>query len=136
MSTSGVLDCKVVRGKVDADVFYDFIHAHITTIPKLMPFNGINPNSVVILDNCAIHHAEEIAAAIESVGALMLYLPPYSPDFMPIEELFSKVKSSMKALESEHQTGIDLEPIILAPFSTVTDEDCQQWISNAGIYNL
>ena len=88
------------------------------------------------MDNCAIHHVEEITAAIESVGVLVLYLPPYSPDFMPIEELFSKVKSSMKALESEHQTGIDLETIILAAFSTVTDEDCQQWISNAGIYNL
>ena len=83
MSTSGVLDCKVVRGKVDADVFYDFIH----TLPKLMPFNGHYPNSVVVLDNCAIHHVEEIAAAIESVGALVLYLPPYSPDFMPIEEV-------------------------------------------------
>ena len=134
MSTSGVLDCKVVRGKVDADDFYDFIHTSL--LPKLMRFNGINPNSVVILDNCAIHHVEEITAAIESVGALVLYLPPYSPDFMPIEELFSKVKSSMKALEIEHQTGIDLETIILAAFSTVTDEDCQQWISNAGIYNL
>ena len=42
----------------------------------------------------------------------------------------------MKALESEHQTGIDLETIILAAFSTVTDEDCQQCIINAGIYNL
>ena len=134
MSTSGVLDCKVVRGKVDADIFYNFIHTSI--LPKLMPFNGINPNSVVILDNCAIHHVEEIAAAIESVGALELYLPPYSPDLMPIEELFSKVKSSMKALESEHQTGIDLETIILAAFSTVTEEDCRQWISHAGIYNL
>ena len=55
---------------------------------------------------------------------------------MPIEELFSKVKSSMKVLESEHQTGIDLETVILAAFSAVTDEDCQQWISHAGIYNL
>ena len=55
---------------------------------------------------------------------------------MPIEELFSKVKSSMKALESEHQTRIDLETVILAAFSTVTDEACLQCISNAGIYNL
>jgi len=54
---------------------------------------------------------------------------------MPIEELFSKVKPSTKALKSEHQTGIDQETIILATFSTVTDEDCQQWISHAGIYN-
>ena len=40
----------------------------------------------------------------------------------------------MKALESEHQTGIDLETVVLAAVSTVTDiKDCQQWISNAGI---
>ena len=46
--------------------------------------------------------------------------------------VFSKVKSSMKALESEHQTGIDLETVVAV--STVTDiKDCQQWISNAGI---
>ena len=75
MSTSGVLDCKVVRGKVDADVSYDFIHTSL--LPKLMPFNGINPNSVVILDNCAIHQVEEITAAIDNVGAFVLYLPPY-----------------------------------------------------------
>ena len=72
MSTSGVLDCKVVRGKVDADVFYDFIHTSL--LPKLVPFNGINTNSVVILDICAIHHVEEITAAIERVGALVLHL--------------------------------------------------------------
>ena len=71
---------------------------------------------------------------------ILLYCPPihaiiyiYSPDLMPIEELLSKVKSSMKALESEHQTGIDLETIMLAAFSTVTDDICQQWISHAGI---
>ena len=53
-------------------------------------------NSVVVLDNCAIHHVEEIVAAIESVGALVLYLPPYLPDFMPTEVLFIKHEGPRK----------------------------------------
>lgn len=87
----------------------------------------------VILDNCAIHHVEQIAVTIEGVGALVLYLLPYSLDFMPLEDL---LKSNMIALKCEHQSGIDLETIILAGFLTVTDENCQQRISNAGIYDF
>ena len=55
-------------------------------LPHLMPFNGTNPNSIVVMDNCAIHHVYEIVELIKSVGALVLYLPPYSPHLMPIEE--------------------------------------------------
>lgn len=57
-----------------------------------MPFNGTNPNSTVIMDNCSIHHVEEVTKLINEVGAIVHYLPPYSPDFNPIEWCFSKVK--------------------------------------------
>ena len=97
ISVNGLLDVDVVKGSVDGDKFYDFVQKHL--LPHLMPFNGVNPHSVVILDNCSIHHVDGIASMIEEVGALVHFLPPYSPDFNPIEETFSKVKAEMKNLE-------------------------------------
>lgn len=66
-----------------------------------MTFNGTNPSSVVITDKSSVHHISGVANIIEEVGALMHYLPPYSPDYYPIEILFSKVKSSLRAFELE-----------------------------------
>lgn len=88
MSIAGLLDVKTHTGTVDGEVFYRFVQTHL--LPKLMPNNGINPHSVVVLDNCAIHHVDAIVESIEDVGALVYFLPPYSPDFNPIEELFLK----------------------------------------------
>lgn len=62
---------------------------------------GTTPSSVVITDISSVHHISGVANIIEEVGALMHYLPPYSPDYNPIEMLFSKVKSSLRALELE-----------------------------------
>ena len=64
--------------------FYYFVQS--TLLPHLQPFNGINPNSVVVLDNCSIHYVEDVVALIHSVGARALP-PPYSPDLMPIRVL-------------------------------------------------
>ena len=94
MSTTSLLDCYVVEGSVDGDVFYNFVQTSL--LPQLMPFNGVNPNSIVIMDNCSIHHVCEVVDLIQSVGALVIFLPPYSPHLMPIEECFSKVKLFLK----------------------------------------
>lgn len=64
-------------------MFIDFIQRVL--LPHLMTFNGFNPNSIVVLDNCPVHHAPGIADVIEEVGVLVHYLPSYSPDFYPIE---------------------------------------------------
>ena len=94
MSVNGLLDVETIKHTGDGDAFYDFVQCHL--IPHLMPFNGINPHSIVILDNCAIHHVTEVVQSITDVGALVHFLPPYSPDFNPIEETFSKVKSVLQ----------------------------------------
>ena len=54
----------------------------------LMPFDGHNPLSVVILDNSSIHHMQETVRMIQEVGATVHFLPPYLPDLNPIEEAF------------------------------------------------
>lgn len=114
------------------EVFCDFIERNL--LPNLLPFDGTNSNSIVILDNASIHHTKRVVELINSVGALVHFLPPYTPHLNPIEELFSKVKSCMK----ENETAIlqadndTLEDIILTAFSLVTSEDCYGWCMHAG----
>ena len=132
MSVNGMLDCKTVIGSVNEEVFYDFVQSAL--LPHLMPFNGVNPNSVVVLDNCSIHHIVNIVKMIEELETLVLFLPPYSPDYNPIEEAFSKVKSTLKLMDKEADVTDDLESIVLSAFSFITPRDCQQWINDAGIY--
>ena len=135
MSCNGILDCKIVHGSVNGEIFYNFVQSNI--LPHLMPFNGTNPHSVVVLDNAAIHHIDGIKTMIEEVGALVLFLPPYSPDYNPIEEAFGKVKSLTKAYEQELESGeMDIEDIVLASFSHISPEDCTGWISDSKIYPM
>ena len=90
-----------------------------------MPFNGVNKHSVAVLDNCSVHHVEGITAMIEEAGAIVHFLPPYSPDFNPIEETFSKVKAEMKNLEQTMVDVSDIETIVLTAFASITPDDCK-----------
>ena len=101
-----------------------------------MPFDGQNDCCVVIQDNCTIHHVNEVTDTLHDAGVIVHYLPPYSPDYNPIEQAFSKVKLMMKAMETELQYGDDIDTIILAAFATITQEDCIGWIRDSGIYNI
>lgn len=132
MSIEGMLDCMTTTDSVDSDVFYDFVEKYL--LPHLMPFNGTNPHSIVIMDNCSIHHCDDIVHMIEQVGALVHFLPPYSPDYNPIEEAFSKVKTVMKEYEAASQVT-DHETMVLSAFACITPEDCNQWIKDCKIYN-
>lgn len=58
------------------EVFCDFIERNL--LPNLLPFDGTNSNSIVILDNASIHHTKRVVELINSVGALVHFLPPYS----------------------------------------------------------
>ena len=133
MSVAGLLDVKMVKGTTDGGEFYDYIQTHL--LPHLMPFNGRNPHSVVILDNCTVHHVPEAVKSIEDIGSLILFLPPYSPDFNPIEEAFSKVKSSLKSYENTMQHINDIETLLLMSFAEITPEDCIGWINHPKIYS-
>lgn len=130
MSVSGILDVKTVQGTCNGDTFYDFVHTHL--MPHLMPFNGTNPHSIVVLDNCSIHCIDEVKEMLQGIGVLVFYLPPYSPDMNPIEEAFAKVKSELRAHDGSE---IDLETLIHICFAAITSEDCRGWVEHSGIYN-
>ena len=69
---------------------------------------------------------------LEAAQVITQFLPPYSPDFNPIEEAFSEVKSALKAMENEMYIVDDLNTIVCAAFATITKQDCIGWIRHAG----
>ncbi len=109
MSMSGVLDCTMLEGGVTGDVFKKVLEEKL--LVKLYPLDGTNPHGIVIMDNVSIHHVHEVVDLLENLGVLVYFLPPYSPDLNPIEELFAKLKSTLKA--SEHVMQEDLETLLL-----------------------
>jgi transposase len=85
---------------------------------------------IVVMDNLSSHKSEEVREIIEAAGAVLLYLPPYSPDFNPIEQAFSKLKAHLrKAAERSIPALWDRIGAILDTFSAA---ECQNFFSHAG----
>ena len=78
--------------------YYNFVCTML--VPILNPFDGQNTNSVVIMDNASIHHTDSVVSMINATGALIRFLPPYSPDMNPIESAFGEVKHYYKPTAS------------------------------------
>lgn len=125
------LDCYITTGSVDADVFEEFIDHSLSHV--VQPFNGTNENSVVVLDNASIHHVDHVEQSIRNTGAMIHFLPPYSPDLNAVEEAFSKLKSVLKSNE-EAMDYMDAETAVLTAINSITTEDCAQWVQHAGYY--
>ena len=85
----GLTAAAVFNGPIDNASFLAYVEQIL--VPTL------RPGDVVVLDNLAVHKQPEVRAAIEPVGALVRFLPPYSPDFNPIEHAFAKLKAFMRA---------------------------------------
>jgi len=88
------------------------------------------PGDVVVMDNLAPHKAAGVREAIGAAGARVLYLPPYSPDFKPIECLWSKVKQYLRSLNA--RTFDTLSDAMAAALDTVTTSDCHGYFSSCG----
>lgn len=89
ISTEGLVGVELTTGTVNSELFADFVLG--TLIPEMEPFDGSAKKSIAIMDNCSIHHNTVIKQHFEDAGILVLFLPPYSPDLMPIGEAFSSL---------------------------------------------
>ena len=87
-------------------------------------------DDVVVMDNLATHKVAGVREAITGAGARLEYLPPYSPDFNPIEPMWSKVKQGLKSREPRNAR--QLFKAASAAFATVTPNDCQGFFLSAG----
>ena len=111
------------------DRFYEFLRGSL--IPVLQPFNGTNSHSILIMDNCSVHHIVEVRGLLQCVG-IILFLPPYSPGLNPIEEALSKVKSFLRKHDDLLQIVPDPTDVIKSAFNSITIDDCNAWISHSG----
>ncbi len=112
----------VVNGATDSDVFRCYVE-HVL-VPELMA------GDVVVLDNLQPHKASGVREMIEAAGATLLYLPPYSPDFNPIENMWSKVKQFLRSAAA--RTFESLLEAIAAALKAVTVEDCLGFFRHCG----
>jgi transposase len=92
---------------------------------------AVPPRDVVVLDNIKPHKAAGVVAAIEGAGASVLPLPPYSPDYTPIEEMFSKVKQALRRAEARVKD--ELYDVLGESLRQVSLEDILGWFRHAGL---
>lgn len=85
-------------GATDGLTFEAFISQKL--VPKL--WSG----ACIIMDNCSIHKGKEIEDLIEAAGAKLIYLPPYSPDFSPSENCWSKIKSILRSIGAKNYCSL------------------------------
>ncbi len=80
----------------------DWFEAYVTQV--LIP--ELRPGDVVIMDNLSSHKRASVRERIEAAGATLRFLPPYSPDFNPIEKAFSKLKAMLRKAEERTVNGL------------------------------
>ncbi len=78
----------VVDGPINGEIFLAYVQQHLAPTLK--------PGDIVIMDNLSSHKVTGVQEAIEAAGAKLMFLPPYSPDFNPIEQVFSKLKALLR----------------------------------------
>lgn len=126
LTHAGVGPAMLVEGATTTEVF----EAYITQL--LLPW--LRPGQIVILDNLAAHTGATVQARIEAVGAQVRFLPPYSPDFSPIEWAFSKLKTALRVAMARTRDG--LERAIADGLDAITADDAHGWFYGCGYVPL
>ena len=122
MRTTGLTAPMVVDGPIDGAMFLAYVQQQL--VPTL------RVGDIVILDNLSAHKVSGVRDAIESVGPRLLYLPPYSPDFNPIETVFSKFKWLLRsAADRTVETLLERCGQLIERF---TEAECRSHFRHAG----
>jgi len=119
---SGITAPMVLDGPMDGAAFLAYIEQGL--VPEL------TPGDIVIMDNLPAHKVGGVRKAIEGAGASLLYLPPYSPDFNPIEMAFAKLKALLR--KAAARTVDELWQAIAEALEAFTTEECRNYFTAAG----
>jgi transposase len=122
MGVSGLEATMLIEGSVDTTVFNEYCEQILRPTLKA--------EDVIVLDNLAAHRGSRIEQIAQECDARVVWLPPYSPDFSPIELMWSKVKTSLK--KAKARTQAELERAIAMALETITTSDCINWFGHCG----
>jgi transposase len=122
LTLDGVLASMTIESATDGDVFLAFLEQVLA--PRLQA------GHVVILDNLGAHKVEGARWLVESRGAQLLYLPPYSPDFNPIEQAWSKLKQLLRGVKA--RIVDELEPAIAQAIAAITPQNACGFFRHCG----
>jgi transposase len=118
----GMIATMSVEGAVDTETFDIFVSQVLVS--------ALQPGDVVVLDNLAVHHASTIEQAVRAAGSTVLFLPPYSPDFSPIEPCWAKLKTFLRGCGARTHTLLD--DALTQALRTLHTEDFRGWFRHCG----
>lgn len=118
----GVTAPAVFDGPIDAESFCAYVEQVLA--PTLQP------GDVVVLDNLAVHKHPQVRQVIEAAGASIQFLPPYSPDFNPIEQAFAKLKAFLRA--ARPRSFDQVLALVGVALTLFTGDECRNYIRHSG----
>ena len=118
----GIAAPMLLDGPMDGAAFKTYVEQVL--VPEL------TPGDIVVMDNLPAHKVAGVRQAVEAAGATLLYLPPYSPDFNPIEMAFSKLKALLR--KAAARTRDDLWDATAKAIDTFTPGECENYFAAAG----
>ena len=122
LSLDGMGAAMILEGSADARAFEFYVEQVLA--PTLQA------GQIVVMDNLQAHKGAQVRLAIEAKGCQMLFLPSYSPDFSPIEEAFSKLKTALRRAGAKTREA--LQEAIGQALLTITSQDAQGWFQHCG----
>jgi hypothetical protein len=133
ITSTGIIYCEVKKGGYDGDSFLRWLEG---LLDRMNPYPA--PQSVLVLDNCRIHHVPGVSEMCAARGVKLVYLPPYSPDLNPIEECFAFVKAYIRRngihfrmmVESRDQAGP--YQFLYEALASVTARHTWSWFHHSG----
>jgi transposase len=122
LRSTGIIAPLVLDGPMTGEAFLAYVEQFLA--PALLP------GDVVVMDNLAAHKVAGVREAIAAAGASVLYLPPYSPDLNPIEQVFAKLKALLRGAAARTRDALwDTIGRLLDAF---TPAECQNYLENSG----
>ena len=122
LSLGGLGALMTVEGGTTTEVFLAYVEQVLTPM--------LHPGAIVVLDNLAAHKAEVVAKAVANAGGRLKFLPPYSPDFNPIELAWSKAKTHMRTWKP--RTHAELDDAFYSASLDITAQDAAAWFKHCG----
>lgn len=122
MTYQGLGESLIFDGAANTEIFEQYVEKILAP--------SLHPGQIVIMDNLSIHKGTKVRKAIEAQGCQLLFLPAYSPDFSPIEEAFSKIKSVLR--QKGARTREALQEALEAALTAISASDARGWFAHCG----